>query len=386
MSQFDYGTIDPTTKSGSALAGDLNSFRDALHSTHKGPAAPSYAVAGLHWIDDTGDPIWLLKVFDGADWIVEAVIDTTNNVSYPVSVNPVLTYPTAGGSANALTLTPAVPMTAYANRAKVTFTAAFNNSGAATLNVSGVGAKAIRTIAGGTDIALVAGNLQAGRKYEVVYSSTANSGAGAWVLVNLPVTVGTTANTVAAGDDSRITGALQRSGGQMTGDLTLKGDPTTALMAATKQYADARGAPDAVMEDQKAAGTAGGSATTGAWIVRDLNTVVRNAGSVVSLSGNEFTPSVDGWVEWSSPTGSPVSNNSTRLYDVTDGVVAGFGTSNRKVDDASSSYSFGGAFVTAGKTYRIEHRFATAKSTDGLGMAGTFQTEVYTRVRFWRAA
>jgi hypothetical protein len=106
----------------------------------------------------------------------------------------------------------------------------------------------------------------------------------------------------------------------------------------------------------------------------------------VSLSGNEFTPSVDGWVEWSSPTGSPVSNNSTRLYDVTDGVVAGFGTSNRKVDDASSSYSFGGAFVTAGKTYRIEHRFATAKSTDGLGMAGTFQTEVYTRVRFWRAA
>jgi hypothetical protein len=214
----------------------------------------------------------------------------------------------------------------------------------------------------------------------IIFNAAATLGNAAYL------NVGTTAGTVAAGDDSRITGALQRSGGQMTGDLTLKGDPTTALMAATKQYADARGAPDAVMEDQKAAGTAGGSATTGAWIVRDLNTVVRNAGSVVSLSGNEFTPSVDGWVEWSSPTGSPVSNNSTRLYDVTDGVVAGFGTSNRKVDDASSSYSFGGAFVTAGKTYRIEHRFATAKSTDGLGMAGTFQTEVYTRVRFWRAA
>ena len=242
MSQFDYGTIDPTTKSGSALAGDLNSFRDALHSTHKGPVAPSYAVAGLHWIDDTGDPIWLLKVFDGADWIVEAVIDTTNNVSYPVSVNPVLAYPTAGGSANALTLTPNVPLTSYANGAKATFTAASNNSAAATLNVSGVGAKAIRTIAGGTDIALVAGNLQAGRKYEVVYSSTANSGAGAWILVNLPI--GTTAGTVSAGDDSRITGALQRAGGQMTGDLTLKGDPTTDLMAATKQYVDASGGVD----------------------------------------------------------------------------------------------------------------------------------------------
>jgi hypothetical protein len=241
MSQFDYGTIDPTTKSGSALAGDLNSFRDALHSTHKGPAAPSYAVAGLRWIDDTGDP-WLLKVYDGADWIIEAVIDTTNNVSYPLSVNPVLAYPTAGGSANALTLTPAIPMTSYANGAKVTFTAASTNSGAVTLNVSGVGAKAIRTIAAGADIALVAGNLQAGRKYEVVYSLTANSGAGAWILVNLPI--GTTAGTVPAGDDSRITGALQRAGGAMTGDLTLKGDPTTALMAATKQYVDASGGVD----------------------------------------------------------------------------------------------------------------------------------------------
>lgn len=51
--------------------------------------------------------------------------------------------------------------------------------------------------------------------------------------------VGTTAGTVAAGDDSRITGALPKAGGTMTGDLTLKGDPTTALMAATMQYTDA---------------------------------------------------------------------------------------------------------------------------------------------------
>lgn len=50
--------------------------------------------------------------------------------------------------------------------------------------------------------------------------------------------VGTTSGTVAAGDDSRITGALQRSGGTMTGALTLSGDPTSNLHAATKQYVD----------------------------------------------------------------------------------------------------------------------------------------------------
>lgn len=50
--------------------------------------------------------------------------------------------------------------------------------------------------------------------------------------------VGTAAGTVAAGDDSRITGALQRGGGTMTGALTLAADPTGALQAATKQYVD----------------------------------------------------------------------------------------------------------------------------------------------------
>lgn len=51
--------------------------------------------------------------------------------------------------------------------------------------------------------------------------------------------VGTTAGTVAAGDDSRIVGALQRSGGTMTGPITLAADPTVAMHAATKQYVDA---------------------------------------------------------------------------------------------------------------------------------------------------
>lgn len=45
--------------------------------------------------------------------------------------------------------------------------------------------------------------------------------------------VGTTAVTVAAGDDSRITGAVQKNGGEMLAD------PTTALGVATKQYVDA---------------------------------------------------------------------------------------------------------------------------------------------------
>lgn len=58
----------------------------------------------------------------------------------------------------------------------------------------------------------------------------------------LAANFGTTAGTIAQGNDSRITGALQRSGGTMTGTLTLAADPTNPLESATKQYVDAHAA------------------------------------------------------------------------------------------------------------------------------------------------
>jgi hypothetical protein len=86
MSQFDFGTIDPNTKSGTALASDLNSFRTALHSTHSGSTAPSYLVAGMLWADTTSAN-YELKQYDGAQWITLAIIDATNNVAR-VAVDP----------------------------------------------------------------------------------------------------------------------------------------------------------------------------------------------------------------------------------------------------------------------------------------------------------
>ena len=58
----------------------------------------------------------------------------------------------------------------------------------------------------------------------------------------LAANFGTTAGTIAQGNDSRITGALQKSGGTMTGTLTLAADPANPLESATKQYVDAHAA------------------------------------------------------------------------------------------------------------------------------------------------
>jgi hypothetical protein len=80
MSQYDFGTINPATKSGTALASDLNSWRSALHSTHGGSSAPSYITAGMLWLDTTSSD-YRLKLYDGAQSIDVAIIDATNNVA-----------------------------------------------------------------------------------------------------------------------------------------------------------------------------------------------------------------------------------------------------------------------------------------------------------------
>lgn len=79
MSQYNFGTIDPNTKSGTALATDLNSWRTALHTTHSGSTAPSYITAGMLWLDTTTSD-YILKMYDGAQSIPIARIDATNNV------------------------------------------------------------------------------------------------------------------------------------------------------------------------------------------------------------------------------------------------------------------------------------------------------------------
>jgi len=78
-----------------------------------------------------------------------------------------------------VTLTTETGLTAYADGTLLSFIAGGTNTGAATLNVDGVGAKAIRK---GGDVALAAGDITAGMLCVVAYDASANSAAGAWLL------------------------------------------------------------------------------------------------------------------------------------------------------------------------------------------------------------
>lgn len=81
MSQYDFGAIDPNTKSGTQLAVDLNGFRDAVISGHKGVARPTYLPAGGSWVMEVSAVRWDLMFYDGdSDYTVRSINPTTNTL------------------------------------------------------------------------------------------------------------------------------------------------------------------------------------------------------------------------------------------------------------------------------------------------------------------
>ena len=81
MSQFDYGTIDPNSKSGPQLALDLNQFRDALNSGHRGATRPPYARSGMSWVQEVSGERWDLMFFDGAtDYLLRSINPQTGKL------------------------------------------------------------------------------------------------------------------------------------------------------------------------------------------------------------------------------------------------------------------------------------------------------------------
>lgn len=119
---------------------------------------------------------------------------------------------TVGGSADALTVALAQvaggnSISAYATGQLFRFASLSTNTTSVTINVNSIGAKHIRKISGGTDVALIAGDIAAGRVNEVIYSAAANAAAGAFILNNpalaIPVTGpngGTGTSAYAVGD------------------------------------------------------------------------------------------------------------------------------------------------------------------------------------------
>lgn len=132
--------------------------------------------------------------------------------------------------------------------------------------------------------------------------------------------------------------------------------------------------PYAVLEDQKASGTAGQSITANVWTTLNLTTEVHDPNSIVTLTSNQFVTTVPCWCEWEA-AGKEVAKS--RLWNVTDGVAVAMGQ-NVFHSYGGVQFSNGGAAIVAGKTYRIE---TNSSQAGAIGNAQSKGTEVYSRVR-----
>lgn len=60
----------------------LDANIDHVRNYNKGTSAPTELVAGVPWLDDTATP-WVLKIYDGTDWITVAGVNATDNEYLP---------------------------------------------------------------------------------------------------------------------------------------------------------------------------------------------------------------------------------------------------------------------------------------------------------------
>lgn len=182
------------------------------------------------------------------------------------ALDKLLAVITTGGSANAYTLTTGQTLLAYATGQAFRFKANFTNSGAATINVDGIGAKAL-TKNGAA--ALASGDIVSGQIYTIAYDSTqfqVFAGLGASALGAQPLSANGTAfaaltfsattylkatgaaafsvvaPSVIATDLALSTTYLALAGGSLAGNLTLSYAFPTLIWHDTGAGADAKNA------------------------------------------------------------------------------------------------------------------------------------------------
>lgn len=186
-------------------------------------------------------------------------------------------------------------------------------------------------------------------------------------------------------------GATGAAGVGATGATGAAGSPGGATGATGVGATGATGSAGgvsacAVIQDQKTQNTAGGTFTSGAWRTRDLNTIVADPHSIiVSLSSNQITLGAGTYLVIASAPGRFVDQHQTRFQNVTDSTTAITGGNAYQMTSLTNepptlSTLMGIFTIAAQKTFELQHRCGTTRSSDGFGIACNLTTEVYAQV------
>lgn len=197
-------------KSGLQYRGEDNAGKAALLSNHKGNTAPTYATAGMIWVDDNTSP-WRIKFFDGGDWIVIGTVNPMTNAFTPFLGTGVLKFinyaDDSGDEAGEYIVDPTPSVSTLAVGMTVTLRPGNNNADVSTLNVSGTGNKSIKLTSGGDPHA---GALLTTGMYFLVYDG-AN-----FVLLNPSYAFGSAAFVDVIDEDDMATDSATRPPSQQS--------------------------------------------------------------------------------------------------------------------------------------------------------------------------
>ena len=148
---------------------------------------------------------------------------------------------------------------------------------------------------------------------------------------------------------------------------TLASNCVTSAKLATKTFIS-----HAIICDQKAGGTAGGTFTESAWRTRDLNTEITDPDGIVSISSNQFTLQAGTYFVKASAPAKKATNHQAALYNVTDSSFIQYGTNElAHITYLAATRSFISArFTLSGaKALEIRHFSSHTVATDGFGGA-----------------
>lgn len=138
--------------------------------------------------------------------------------------------------------------------------------------------------------------------------------------------------------------------------------------------------------DQKAQGVNGGTFTSGAWRVRDLNTEHADTAGICTLSSNQITLPAGTYRVLVVAPAFGGGRKRARLYNVTDTSVL-----NLSISTWIGIGEYGGNTVLMGrftladeKTLEVQHRTEQNLGTLGFGVASNMAVEIYTVIELWR--
>lgn len=139
-----------------------------------------------------------------------------------------------------------------------------------------------------------------------------------------------------------------------------------------------------ILQDQKTAGTAGGTFTSGAWRTRVLNTEVVDTGGDCTLAANQFTLAAGTYRVEATAAANQVNGSGMRIQNITDATTAVDGMSayaQAGADNNIMAFLYGRFTIAVSKTFELQHICETTRATNGFGFQSTvLPMEIYATV------